>query len=183
MAASAAARLASAAAAKASAIDAKYDLSSKAHDAKADLSAKVKGKAQSAHTAIAKKIHSTTPEERERWAAGAVVTAQVLSIVGGRKTRALAGSAAAVAALSKTASNHHHQQQQQPSGFAGAPATAPAAFSDGSGITEMVLLEVIATSPAGQLMLVHVDGLGDFEVSSPFHSAAFSAAAKPFHSS
>jgi hypothetical protein len=60
------------------------------------------------------------------------------------------------------------------SGTAAAPPSAttaaggaPPGFSDSSGLTEIYLLEVLASVPAGHKMLVHVDGLGDFQVTVP----------------
>jgi hypothetical protein len=60
------------------------------------------------------------------------------------------------------------------SGTAAAPPSAttaaggaPPGFSDSSGLTEIYLLEVLASVPAGYKMLVHVDGLGDFQVTVP----------------
>ena len=44
---------------------------------------------------------------------------------------------------------------------------APPGFSDSSGLTQLFLLEVLASVPAGHKMLVHVDGLGDFQVTVP----------------
>ena len=44
---------------------------------------------------------------------------------------------------------------------------APPGFSDSSGLTQLFLLEVLASVPAGYKMLVHVDGLGDFQVTVP----------------
>ena len=49
------------------------------------------------------------------------------------------------------------------------PPTCPAApgFSDSSGLSQLFLLEVLASVPAGYKMLAHVDGLGDFQVTVP----------------
>ncbi|KOO21227.1 hypothetical protein Ctob_000799 [Chrysochromulina tobinii] len=112
-----------------------------------------------------------TPQEREKLlAARAVVTAHVLQVVGGPKTRAAVCAAATLAAVSTQVSNSNSSG----SGTAAAPPSAttaaggaPPGFSDSSGLTEIYLLEVLASVPAGHKMLVHVDGLGDFQVTVP----------------
>ena len=167
--------------AKVAEVDAKYDLSTAAAAAAAAAATSVAAatsaaaatavcKAQAAVSAVATRLDSMTPQEREKLAARAVVTAHVLQVVGGPKTRAAVCAAATLAAVSTQVSNSNSSG----SGTAAAPPSAttaaggaPPGFSDSSGLTEIYLLEVLASVPAGHKMLVHVDGLGDFQVTVP----------------
>ena len=168
--------------AKVAEVDAKYDLSTAAAAAAAAAATSVAAatsaaaatavcKAQAAVSAVATRLDSMTPQEREKLlAARAVVTAHVLQVVGGPKTRAAVCAAATLAAVSTQVSNSNSSG----SGTAAAPPSAttaaggaPPGFSDSSGLTEIYLLEVLASVPAGYKMLVHVDGLGDFQVTVP----------------
>ena len=165
--------------AKVAEVDAKYDLSTAAAAAAAAAATSVAAassaaaaaavcKAQAAVSAVATRIDSMSPQEREKLATGAVVTAHVLQVVGGPKTRAAVCAAATLAAVSTQVSG------SGPAATAAAPPSAttaagvaPPGFSDSSGLTELFLLEVLASVPAGHSMLVHVDGLGDFQVTVP----------------
>ena len=168
--------------AKVAEVDAKYDLSTAAAAAAAAAATSVAAassaaaaaavcKAQAAVSAVATRIDSMSPQEREKLATGAVVTAHVLQVVGGPKTRAAVCAAATLAAVSTQVSN---SSGSGPAATAAAPPSAttaagvaPPGFSDSSGLTELFLLEVLASVPAGHSMLVHVDGLGDFQVTVP----------------
>ena len=168
--------------AKVAEVDAKYDLSTAAAAAAAAAATSVAAassaaaaaavcKAQAAVSAVATRIDSMSPQEREKLATGAVITAHVLQVVGGPKTRAAVCSAATLAAVSTQVSN---SSGSGPAATAAAPPSAttaagvaPPGFSDSSGLTELFLLEVLASVPAGHSMLVHVDGLGDFQVTVP----------------
>ena len=167
--------------AKVAEVDAKYDLSTAAAAAAAAAATSVAAassaaaaaavcKAQAAVSAVATRIDSMSPQEREKLATGAVVTAHVLQVVGGPKTRAAVCAAATLAAVSTTAA----AAVAVPAATAAAPPSAttaagvaPPGFSDSRGLTELFLLEVLASVPAGHSMLVHVDGLGDFQVTVP----------------
>ena len=163
--------------AKVAEVDAKYDLSTAAAAAAAAAATSVAAassaaaaaavcKAQAAVSAVATRIDSMSPQEREKLATGAVVTAHVLQVVGGPKTRAAVCAAATLAAVSTQVSGPAATAAAPPSATTAA-GVAPPGFSDSSGLTELFLLEVLASVPAGHSMLVHVDGLGDFQVTVP----------------
>ena len=104
------------------------------------------------------------------------------SAVGGRKTALVAGVAANVLASSHLPSQasapdppHATAAAAGSSSSAGSSTSSPD-VSDGTsgvgvvcdgGASEIVVLQVIATAPAGGVMRVHVEGVGDFELTVP----------------
>ena len=134
--------------------------------------------AASARDTVVQKCATMTPEQRERWAAGAVSVLSIASAVGGKKTK----TAAAFAGATATAIGKLAIDAEIP---AGTPAPRAAAYgecadvpaasaagqppdvSDASEeLREVLVLDIVATVGAGSDMCVHVEGAGDYEVRS-----------------
>ena len=163
-------------------VDDKFELSKKSQQAVADISeaaapvaAQAKGKLSElgkkgaekgaeVKTAAARKVGVMTPEERQRWLDGAVSVVAVASVFGGAKTKAVAGLAGV--GLSAYHSNNPPQPAASTSAAAASRSSAASAAGGGS-IAEVLEVEVVATVPGGQVMRVHVENVGAFEVTVP----------------
>ena len=166
---------------KAKEIDGKYDISSQTSQkldqlgekTGAALSSLRAGAARHAHEArdtVVRKVQASTPEERQQWAAGAVSVLSIASLVGGPKTRIVAGATATAIAKRSCASASDLSSAVSAAGSGHDCATSSAATSPqfaSSGLCEVLTLEIVATEAAGGMMLVHVEGVGDYEIIVP----------------
>jgi hypothetical protein len=161
-------------------LDERYELSATASRKAAELGSTARQKAadlgsrasqgssdalRTLKAAAAHKVSASTPEERQRWAEGAVTVISLATAFGGRKTRALAGMASfAMATASQQGSGVQPVSQTQERSNASEHRAIDAPAEQ---IIELIQLEVVATAPAGAVMQILVEGMGSYEVVVP----------------
>ena len=125
--------------------------------------------AQSARAGVAQKVQQMSPDERERWANGAITVLTLASALGGPKTSILAGATAmALGQMDLAGDDGADARGSHPVSTSTAGGSVQDEAAGGTvGPDNILTLEVVAAEDAGSVMRVHVVDVGDFEVEVP----------------